>query len=118
MADPWPASLPQRMLVAGFVERPPETRQRSEPDVGPSILFNRSTVGRHEIDGGVALDATQKATLEAFHATTLGNGTLPFDWVHPISQAATTFRFRSVPSYTPRARGQRWTGRLELEILP
>jgi len=45
-------------------------------------------------------------------------GSLPFDWKHPRTGTAQTFRWVEPPTYTPLARGTRWQATLRLEILP
>lgn len=91
----WPGSLPQRMLLnPGVNDSPPDTRLETQMDAGPAKVRNRYTAGPRPIRGAVGLTLTQRATLETFFTTTLKNGADRFDWIHPTTGAAATFRFK------------------------
>jgi hypothetical protein len=53
------------------------------------------------------MTAAQYSIFNDFRLNTLGGGALSFDWVHPITRAATTFRFRKpAPSVRSQGSGQ------------
>lgn len=119
MANPvWPASLPQDVLVEGYDEAMPDLALRTEMDAGPAKVRRRFTAGVRTFKVGSAMTRAQVATLDTFFVTTVQGGALSFDWTHPRTQAAATFRFTRPPRTAPEAGGQRWRVELELEIMP
>ncbi len=119
MSNPvWPWSLPQRPLAQGFNERAPDTAIRTQMEAGPPKVRRRFTAGIRTMDMQLRVDADQVATLDTFYDATLAGGTLRFDWLHPRTGGALTYRFVEPPSYTPVARGRVWTATLKLESLP
>ncbi|MCW5699969.1 MAG: hypothetical protein KIT00_09020 [Rhodospirillales bacterium] len=119
MTNPvWPYSLPQRPLAQGFNEQAPNSVIRTQMEAGPPKVRRRFTAGKRTIDMQLRLNADQVETLDAFHDSSLQGGALSFDWVHPRTGAAATYRFVESPSYAPIARGRLWTATLKLEILP
>ncbi len=119
MSNPvWPLSLPQRPLAQGFNERAPDTAIRTQMEAGAAKVRRRFTAGIRTMDMQLRLSADQVATLDAFHDSTLHGGSLRFDWVHPRTGVAMTYRFVEQPSYAPVARGRLWTATLKLEVLP
>jgi hypothetical protein len=113
----WPASLPQNLEITGLQESPPNLTIRTPMEVGPPKLRRRATAGVRPIQGRQLLTKTQVATLDTFYVTTLAGGSLPFDWVHPRTQAAATFAFVSPPVYTPVG-ADAWYAALTLEVRP
>ncbi|MBK8909231.1 MAG: hypothetical protein IPM60_15525 [Rhodospirillales bacterium] len=119
MSNPvWPYSLPQRPLAQGFNEQARETAIRTQMEAGPPKVRRRFTAGIRTMGMQLRLTADQVATLDAFYDTTVAGGTLPFDWVHPRTGVAATYRFVEPPFYQPVARGRVWTGTLKLEVMP
>ena len=114
----WPASLPQEPLAEGFTEQAPNTIIRSQMEAGPAKLRRRFTAGTRNFDCQLYLSADQAEALDAFYVSTLAGGALSFDWKHPRTQAAVTFRFVEPPSYKPVKRGTAWQASLKLEVLP
>ncbi len=115
----WPATLPDEPLLAGYRERAPKTALRTEMDAGPAKQRNRFTAGVRPFGFTMDLTRAQVDTLDAFFITTLEGGTLAFDWTHPRTLAAVSFRFVAIetPEYTAVSQ-QDWRARLKLEILP
>lgn len=113
----WPPSLPPQVLLAGYAEAPPETVLRTQMDAGPAKLRSRTTAAPRPIGGAVVLTSAQLATLDGFYVATLSGGALPFDWQHPRTLAAATFRFLSPPQYTALGGGH-WQASLSLEAMP
>ena len=112
----WPTDLPRYLLVAGFDRRFRKNKIRTQMEYGPVKQRRRGTSTPAPIKGAIQLTAAQVATLEAFHETTLVDGTLPFDWVEPIRQTAVTYRFVGEPAVTGGPVIFRAT--LDLEIMP
>lgn len=113
----WPATLPQLLLKQGYDEQRASAVVRSSNDTGPAKVRRRYTAAATNINGTIRVSAAQKAALDSFFITDLMEGSLSFDWVDPISQAAASFRFLSPPHITP-AGGVTFNAALQLEILP
>lgn len=119
MANPtWPSSLPQYVFVQGFEEGGPDNVLHSAMDAGPPKTRRRFTAAYRPLDVIVALDASQAATFVTFVNTTLKDGSLPFDWVHPRTQAAATLKFRGPYAIRPETGGKTWLATLNLWVLP
>ena len=70
----WPSDLPQKPLVQGFSETPPNLLTRSPMDIGPAKVRRRSTAGVTVLQCVFRLTTTQRASLLTFWQTTLAGG--------------------------------------------
>jgi hypothetical protein len=113
----WPASLPQKPLIGGFRETPPNLVVRSQTDTGAAKARRRATAGVTNFEMQFRLTGAQLATLRTFYATDLQAGALPFTWTHPISGASGAFRIIEPPAITPTG-GVTWLVGLKIELLP
>jgi len=117
----WPASLPQHFDAGSFRETPPETVLRTQMTVGPPAARRISTAGVRRVEGVLSsMTGTQMETFDAFLRTTLEDGALRFDWVHPRTQAVVTMRFADTPEYRARraSGGVLYDVAVKLDILP
>lgn len=97
----WPGTLPQFVFEQGYQEKLNDQTLESTVDVGPPKIRRRYTKQIRSFTVQMRFTPTQKATFEGFWQDTLLGGSLPFDWVHPLTRASTSFRFRKpAPSYT------------------
>jgi len=118
----WPPSLPQHVETPDLENTFPDSAVRTKMDAGPGKARRRFTAAPEPIKAAIIVTAAQLATLKTFFVTTLASGALRFDWVHPITQAAATFRFRGAPQV--KALGNSGGGvamtkvTLDLEIVP
>ena len=122
MAD-WPATLPDDWILDGASGAFGDNTLRSQPDVGPPKLRRRSTAMPDRFSGSLLMTTTQIGYLDTFYKTTLGGGSLPFDWLHPVTGASASFNFVGPPQYQPidgyAAGGEQyWRVHLNLEVLP
>ena len=118
MSNPvWPPTLPQRFQYTNFTETAPASAIRTQMDTGPAKARQRFTAAPRPVKGQIRITFTQRQTLDDFFVTTLAGGTLQFDWTHPISGAAATFRFKSEPQYQSDRRSL-IMAQLDLEIMP
>ena len=101
----WPIALQQKLNRAGFQKNYGDTRVATEMDVGPDKVRSRYTRGVDSYECEVWLDMSEVATFETFYKTTLGNGTLPFEFPDPITQVVTEFRFKPKTSPVIRPLG-------------
>lgn len=113
----WPATLPQQVLLDGHSEGVPDTAIRTQMDAGPAKLRQRTTTAVRPIAAALLLTSAQVTTLDTFYVSTLSGGTLDFDWEHPRTKAAATFRFTAPPTYVPLGNGI-WRTALALELMP
>lgn len=102
----WPVALPQRVLKDGYVEQTPENSIESTMDAGAPKSRRRFTANYVSFQVTIACSAAQADDFDTFFQTTLKDGNLAFDWVHPRKQTLATFRFRlPPPQKTPRGGG-------------
>ena len=114
----WPVTLPTQVSWTGYQGAPRDNRIRTQMEAGPPKMRRRFRAGIETITcGQTALTKAQITTLQGFYETTLQGGTLPFDWVHPLTQAATSFRFAVPPSWQGRG-PDAFDATYGLEILP
>lgn len=112
----WPTSLPQYVLEQGYQESLEDQTIETAMDAGPPKVRRRFTTSVRKLTVQVQMDADQAAIFEDFYLNTCAGGSLPFEWVHPRTRAARTFRFRKpVPAVSVAAAGQiiRYTINLE-----
>lgn len=103
MANPtWPNTLPAYVVESGYQERFQDQNAESQMDTGPAKVRRRFTKAIRFIGVSMNMTTEQAAAFDTFWETTCKGGSIPFDWVHPRTRAATTFRFRNpAPTYTP-----------------
>ena len=113
----WPSTLPQKPLYSGFSETFANTGIRTSMDVGPPKTRRRTTagVGPHEVTFYLE-SSTQLGYLRTFYGSTLGSGTLPFDWAHPITGVTESWLFTGPPKITPE--GLWYLASFGLEVQP
>lgn len=114
----WPGTLPQSPDADGYTESPPDVLLRTQMDAGPPKVRRRSTAGPRSVGMRMTLSLDQVQTLDDFFWTTCQAGALPFDWVHPRTGNAATFRWRSPPRYEGSGSDEAWRATLDLEIVP
>ena len=114
----WPATLPQNVLTEGYQEAPGDGRLRTQMDAGPAKMRRLHTAVVDTFSVSLSLTSAQVDTLDGFWDSDLAGGVLAFDWTHPRTGAATSFRFVDRPTRTPRQSGVRYTVRFKLEKLP
>lgn len=117
MAAVWPTSLPANFITSGFEMAQQNAVIRTQMDTGAPKRRRRFTAAIKMIKGSMVLTTTQYSTLDAFYTSTLKNGSLPFDFAHPISGSSISCYFTEPPKYT--ANGP-WlvNASISLEVLP
>lgn len=102
MVATWPATLPQVPLGRGdFVEHRQPNVVSFKPSVGPSKGRRRSTAASTLCDVTFLFTQAEYADFNEFFDATLADGTLPFEWDHPVT--GVTYLWRFDPENTPRA---------------
>lgn len=117
MADAWPGTLPQAPDWSGYQETSPNVAIRTQMDAGPPKLRRRFTAGIRPFSMQFLLTQAQVATLDTFYQTTLTGGTEAFDWTHPRTGAAASFRFVSPPQYSALGPNV-YRATCQMEVLP
>jgi hypothetical protein len=93
MATPWPATLPQCPILNGFSEQRQRNLAAFQPDVGPPKARRRSTAASVRTNVAFRMTNTQILAFNTFFETTLADGSLPFDWLHPVTKVNYTWMF-------------------------
>ncbi len=117
MSIPWPSTLQDKVNTQGFNLEVGDTAIRSDVDVGPVKVRRRFTRGIDKMSVTINLTESQFEDLEFFFKTTLNGGVNVFEWTHPITGTAQSFRFIGPPKYTPLG-GIEFSASFELEIMP
>jgi hypothetical protein len=100
MPATWPATLPEFVLEQGYSEKFQNQTIESAMDSGPMKSRRRFTKAIREFSITLQMTTAQKAIFETFWLTTLRGGSLPFDWVHPLTRVVMSFRFKNpAPQY-------------------
>lgn len=97
MAVQWPTTLQQLVSEANFGLNYGDTVLRSTMDVGPVKTRNRYTKRIDSFSTSIYLTTAQYTTFDNFYTTSLVNGTLAFEFNHPITQALSEFKFSGTP---------------------
>jgi hypothetical protein len=101
MTAVYPTTLPQFVLEQGYAEKFQSQTVESGMDTGPMKSRRRFSRAIREFSITLELTPQQRETFETFWLTTLRGGALPFEWVHPLTRVATTFRFKNpAPAYS------------------
>lgn len=113
----WPTGLPQKLNQSGFSNTLPDNVIRSDMDVGPNKVRRRDVSAPEPIRGSITVTESEYSLFVTFFNTTLASGSIPFDWVHPITGDSAEFLFVNTPSISARS-GDHYTITLDMEIQP
>lgn len=113
----WPLSLPQLVLRDGYTEKPGDNTIETPVDAGPAKARRRFTASVRRFSASVKFSAAQMVTFEEFWGVTLADGSLPFEWKHPRTQADATLVFRKPHWSISEAVGGNVIVQLNLERL-
>ncbi len=89
----WPATIPQCPILNAFSEQRRRNIAAFSPPVGRAKLGLRSTAASVMTSVAFRMTTTQLAAFYTFYETTLKDGVLPFDWVHPVTGTTYTWHF-------------------------
>jgi len=120
MANVWPtaSSFPQKPLLAGAQESDPQgVLIRTEMEVGPPKVRQRSTAGYERHTYTFRMTTTNKVAMKTFFASTCSHGAEIFEWDHPETATTEDWRFVSPPVYIPLGNSV-YDCMVELEMLP
>lgn len=97
MGAPWPISLPDFLESEGFTYKPGNNSIRTEMDISLAKTRKRYTKPIDSLTASMKLSSTQVATLLNFYYVTLSGGNLRFDFIDPLTQTLSEYRFLSPP---------------------
>lgn len=101
----WPIGLQQLLNVDSFQKKYGSTTIRSDMDTGPAKVRSRYTDAVDIYTCTILMSYDEESILAAFFKTTLGNGSLPFEFVDPFSGDTYNFRFLEPPVIAPVGSG-------------
>ncbi len=111
----WPI-LP-KPLLAGYSEGISDTTIRSDMDIGPAKVRQRTQAGADPLAFTMLVTAAELDSVMSFYKTTTKRGSIAFDMEHPRSHAAIRARFRSPPQFSALGNA-RYNVSVSLEVLP
>lgn len=115
----WPGTLPQNVSWQGYARRIVDSRVRTQMDAGPAKMRPRYRAAIIEHDTPIQyFTKAQWVLLETFYSTTLLNGTMPFDWLDPVTGATVSFRFKTPPQLGGMLGPDTIPVTLNLEVMP
>lgn len=121
MAETWPATLPEFMLLEGAVEGLADGRIFFDADTGPGKVRRRSTARPRPLQGRMIVTTEQLATFRTFVDTTLMSGALSYTMTDQTLLTGTIrVRFNpkaGLPSWR-KLRTDTYEIPMDLEILP
>ena len=117
----WPNELPQNQFI-GVDDTRDKGAIRTSMDAGPAKMRRRFSAAVRAITCPIELYGWQKSIFDTFFITTLAEGSLPFTWSDPETDATQTYRFTAPPKFSLEVGGDAgkrlWKASLALEILP
>lgn len=116
MADNWPSTLPQRLIVQGYMQGLGDGRLRTQMDSGPAKVRLRSKMPA-PLAGTIRMSSAQVLEARAFVEDTLLGGTLPFGLPDPLTRERLLVRFVDLPSWSCVG-GDWYDFAMSLEVLP
>jgi hypothetical protein len=118
MADTWPATLPCKFMHGGLADGMADGRLISQTDTGPAKVRRRSSAMPRNVSGQMIMTAEQLATMRFFIDKTLIGGSLPFNFMDPVTGEWVLVRCAgSMPTWSRFGR-DRFTVSMAIEILP
>lgn len=119
MADAWPNTLPQQLLLSGASMGEGDGLVEYGPDLGPSITRRGTSAVMRPLSGSMILSSAQVATWRTFFLTTILQGSLPFTFPDPLGGANLLVKHvkQSPPAIVPLG-GDNFQLSLSLVILP
>lgn len=92
--EAWPPSLPQYVLVDGYLEEEGDNLIETTPDTSSPNARPRASNAARKLTVAFELTKTQLQTLQTFYRTTLIHGSLPFTFPTPNDTTPQIVRFQ------------------------
>ena len=89
----WPAALPQCPILNGFSEQRQRNLASFAPEVGGPKISRRSTAVAVLTSLVYRMSNADILVFNTFFEDTLKDGSLPFDWDHPVTGTTYTWMF-------------------------
>lgn len=81
----WPVGLPQTPEFGSFSEQKQRNATSFTPEVGPPKMRKRATASGSQVTAKFRMTDAQVVTFNDFFENTLDDGTIAFDWAHPVN---------------------------------
>lgn len=120
MSNPvWPGGLPQAFF-RGVGLQPRVSFDTFAVDAGPAKRRSAFGAPTDIVTGPLKLTKAEYVIFKNFYNDTLAYGALEFDWIDPVSELATTYRFLEPVSFAQEmvASGFFFLGEMTLERQP
>jgi len=101
MAEFWPAPLQQCLNQSGWQYNAEDTNVRTNVETGPKKVRRRYTRPDHLMQGIIWVHRDLYTLLDDLYTLTLQNGTLAFNFAHPITGVNSIWRFEETIKYSP-----------------
>jgi hypothetical protein len=114
----WPSNIPSSPLLSSYDEREDEDNLlRTEMEIGPAKVRPQQSSSIPKLSFDIMMTSAEVSLFKTFYRTTLSNGSLPFDFLHPQENVTLTFRF--MPPY-PRYKtaSDQYLVAMNVEIIP
>ena len=98
MAAQWPSTLQQYLDGDSFTYSIGNTLTTTEMDIGTPKVRRRFTKSVDNYAVTIRADSTQLNTFLNFYNSTLAGGSLPFEFLDPITGALRNFRIQPTPN--------------------
>ena len=114
----WPADLPSDFLRRSYRETLEDVVIRTQVSTGPVKRRPRSTIASRIFNGAIIMTSAELLILRGFYVTTLGNGSLAFDFPDPLdSTIMLSIMFLSPYSFRNTS-GNNYEVTLQLQTQP
>lgn len=113
----WPATLPCIFQLQNTNVAPVASTLAIDPEVGEPLTRRRFTGEMDRVSGTFVFRTRALAeTFLTFWRDDLKNGSLPFDFEHPITGDAVSMIFMAEPRLS--ANGRIWNAAVQLQTMP
>lgn len=123
----WPATIFDFTVMKDMTLASGVGYRTTQTDTGHRRTHRVSTVPRDQLTASAQLTSADCETLNTFYKTTLKEGTVAFDHVHPFTGSAQSYRFTAPPQYRhlptspvglQRSPNRWFTVGISLELVP
>lgn len=116
--DVWPVSLPQQILMDGNAYEFGDGNLKTQPDVGPPIVYPRTTAVCDRLLGHMWMTGAQITTLRTFGKTTILRWSLAFTFEDPFNAAADIVVMFAKPPGVINVSGDKYDVSMDLWVMP
>lgn len=111
----WPETLPKSFLQDSFYEELPDLDIVTQMDAGPPKSRRRTTAAEYPLGGQMSVSEAQWNILRNFYLQ--NTRSLPFDFIHPLTEEVLTVKFDKPPRRAFRVPG-RYNVNIDFKVQP